>query len=117
MRKPRRPEKNVQEKKLHSRRTVGEERGRKRQTEGECIALPEGLKTLNERSDPLRVEKSKDPHIPAKICAAGKQKCSLPIERHKKERRKKKNKTIRNETKRTYINIAGKWMVWGHGGS
>jgi len=95
---------------LHTRRTVGKEMGdrRARWSEGECIALPEGLKTLNERSAASGKIRGST-HTPAKICAAGKQKCSLPMARHSKRKKEKQYQTETNLHQH-------RWKVDGMGG-
>lgn len=96
-------------KKLHTRRTVGKEMGdrRARWSEGECIALPEGLKTLNERSAASgKIRGSTHTHQRKSVQRESK---SAASPWQDIQRGKKKNNT---KPKRTYINIAGKWMAW-----
>lgn len=96
-------------KKLHTRRTVGKEIGdrRARWSEGECIALPEGLKTLNERSAASgKIRGSTHTHQRKSVQRESK---SAASPWQDIQRGKKKNNT---KPKRTYINIAGKWMAW-----
>lgn len=85
-------------KKLHTRRTVGKEIGdrRARRSEGRVHCTARRVK------DPqwaIRCE-WKNPrihtHTPAKICAAGKQKCSLPMARHSKRKKEKQYQTETN---------------------
>lgn len=98
-------------KKLHTRRTVGKEIGdrRARRSEGRVHCTARRVK------DPqwaIRCE-WKNPrihtHTPAKICAAGKQKCSLPMARHSKRKKEKQYQTETNLHQH-------RWKVDGMGG-